>query len=471
MLFTEKSARAFLLFFFIISPWRHLRPLRHRRRTLSSYPTPPVMPSPDMEQPTVIVRFVAGAVPVELRGAHNVTLSVPTSLGRKGLRNLLHHLLSPPEPLPDFHFLLLEQPLRTTLDKFLSRRNLSSEQTLSLTYYLPLPSPRLNPPLPLGPEWLASVHLSDTLTLSAGYSCIPILLHNSTPLLTPEALLPYRHDASIKSAVLFPDHSRFITASQDRSARLWSLNVSEKELHPIAELRTDDIGSPAAFESVAVSSKNSSCHVALGAADGSVWLAPDVSKYEDRSSEQVGEKRKDVSLQTMHATKLGLTSTDLCVSDVAWQGSELWSCGWDAMVRKWDVEKGASTVAIPAGGKAVTGMAVGKRLIVVSSVDGAVRVLDARDGKGVMDACGRRTAHRGIVMDVDWLDEGLSAVSGGVDGTVRLWDLRAMLAPAHVVEDVQGKGGKVLAVSAHKESKGGAVACVGSAGNVARMEM
>ncbi|CDF37251.1 unnamed protein product [Chondrus crispus] len=104
--------------------------------------------------------------------------------------------------------------------------------------------------------------------------------------------------------------------------------------------------------------------------------------------------------------------------------------------------------------------------MLVSAVDGGVRLVDAREGKGVVAACGRKGAHRGVVTDACWMVAGKSAVSGGGDGSVRLWDVRALMTPAHIMERVH-EGGKSLAVAAAGEE----VFSAGADGKVARFRV
>lgn len=430
---------------------------------------------PLFEVPTLLVRFKAGPLPSDLRAAQGVQLSVPQTLGRKGLRNLIHHLLDLSDG-PDFHFLIGEDPLRTTLDKFLLRRNLTAEKTLELTYYLPLPAPTSAPPHNVSDTWLgavdaaASASFDHPIVLAGAYSGIPSLHSGGIEVLGEDALRELKHATAIKAVAWLPGASRFLTASQDQTARLWAFDAGEGAARPVAEFRSEEAGTPVAFECAAVVKLVGSGRVAagLGAADGSVWVVPDLLA-EDEGMEQAtaGMKRKTASLRGMGATKIGVTSTDLCVSGMQWKEGALVSGGWDALVREWDVEKCVVSVSIPCGGKAVTSVSLDERVVLVSAVDGGVRLVDARDGKGVVGACGRKGAHRGVVADATWVRRGESAVSAGLDGTLRVWDLRSMLSPAHVVEGAHGGGGKCTAVCVANDGDKTSIYSVGSDGRIA----
>lgn len=306
--------------------------------------------------------------------------------------------------------------------------------------------------------------------LVGAYSGIPSLHCNGEEILGENTLRELRHSAAVKAVAWLPDSSRFLTASQDQTARLWSFDAEAKAARPVAEFRSEETSTPVSFECAAVAEVvgRERVSAALGAADGSVWVVPDLlANEEEVEHASAGVKRKTPSLYGMVATKVGVTSTDLCVSGVRWKGAAVVSGGWDALVREWDVEKCVTNVSIPCGGKAVTSVSVDERVVLVSAVDGGLRLADMRDGKGVVGACGRRGAHRGIVADATWVERGESAVSAGLDGSLRVWDLRSMLSPAHVVENAHGVGGRCLAVGVAKCKDRVNIYSVGSDGQIA----
>lgn len=425
--------------------------------------------------PNLQVRLLAGGLSdPALRAAHDITLSLPATVGRKALQSLLVHLLpATAGSLPEFHFLAYEEPLRTTLDKFLARRSLSTEKTVPLTYYLPLPPPAPSPPTCVSPAWLSSLSVvrydDDVYLLTGSYSGAPSILCEDRIVLSEEAVRPFAHKAPVKSVSWLPDRKGFLTASTDQIACLWRCNLSPDAVSatPEATFRSDETGVPSCFESIAVSPSATSPVAALSGADGSIYLLPDLNGSPSDKTALPNRKRKEPDSRVLSATRLS-AATGLCVSEVAWRDTKtMISAGWDGMARVWDAETGQMGVTVPCGGKAVTGLAVGEGACVVGAADGAVRVVDGREGRGVVGACGRRGAHRGVVADVDWVEDG-AIVSGGLDGSVRIWDLRAIVQPVHVVADVHGKGGKCLAVC----GEGRRMFSAGSDGNVVlhRME-
>lgn len=420
--------------------------------------------------PTVLIRLKCGVNDVSLRPAHGVQLSVPQTLGRKGLRNLVLHLLDDPESRPDLHFLAADEPLRTTLANFLTRRKLSAEATLDLTYYLPLPSPRPDQPLQASEDWLSAIDAASVageaqpLVLVASYSGRPSVFRGEETVISEDQVTADAHATAIKGVAWLPGCENFVSASSDQTVKLWSLR--DGAAHGVAQFRSEEAGPPVAFESVATQAGVSPA-VAMGGADGSVWVIADaLAQLEGRPVAAAGGKRKAPDGVALTASKLGLTSTDLSVSSVQWSGKDVVTSGWDGLVRVWDVDGCATKVTIPSGGKPVTSVSVADTVMLVSAVDGAIRLVDAREGKGVVAACGRKGAHWGVVTDACWMAEGKSAVSGGVDGSVRLWDVRALMTPAHIMERVHA-GVKSLAVAA----AGGEVFSAGADGKVARFRV
>lgn len=420
---------------------------------------------------TVHVRLQCGASAPSLSAAHGVQLSVPTTLGRKGLRKLVLHLLNLSEPdAPDLHFLAYEEPLRTTIGNFLTRRSLSTEATLPLTYYLPLPAPREHHSQQASREWLAAVDAalppgeSSPLVVVGSYSGCPAVFRGDEAVVAERDVTEVAHAAAVKGVAWLPQCAGFVSVSSDQTVRLWALEGGEAQ--PTGAFRSEEAGPPVAFEAVAVRAGDRPA-LAVGGADGSVWVVADVMRQVDGGVQAaVGGKRKAMDGAVLSASKLGITAADLAVSSVRWDAEDVVTAGWDGLVRRWDVDACSTKVAIPSGGKPVTSVSVGESVMLVSAVDGAVRLVDAREGKGVVAACGRKGAHRGVAMDACWIAAGKSAASAGADGTVRLWDVRALMTPVHVVEGAHG-GEKCLAVSTVEDE----VFSVGGDGKVARFRM
>jgi WD40 repeat protein len=411
--------------------------------------SPPALSAGD-----VPVRLVAGVNDAALRGADGAELTVPSRMGRKALRDLLHHLLGLAAGGPDFHFLAPGGvALRTTLAKFVARRGLSTETALVLTYYLPLPAPVRRDPVGVSKEWLADVAVfsggaaAEPLLLAASYSGCPTVSTPSAVLVAEDDVRGAAHGAPVKAVAWLEDGRGFVSAGHDEVAKLWSYEGGAAAVCGV--FRSDDVGATP-FESAAATSCAGKDIVALGGSNGSVWVVDDLSQCREAASPAApaGSKRKHAGAAELSVRHLGVTSADLSVTCLRWRGDgALVSAGLDGMVRVWDAGSAAVKLSVPGGGKAVTGLAESAASFVVSAADGAVRLLDARGGRGVVGCSGRGKGHAGMASGVTWIVPDASFASGGLDGSVRAWDMRALDTPVHVVDGVHGKDARSLGLA------------------------
>jgi NLE (NUC135) domain/WD domain, G-beta repeat len=421
----------------------------------------PPKPAPPADD--VPIRLVAGVADAALRGADGAELTVPSRMGRKALRDLVQHLLGladdPTAPRPDFHFLAPGGvALRTTLAKFIARRGLSTEAALVLTYYLALPEPERPEAVCLSNDWLADVAIYEgwgggavPLLLVGSYSGCPAVSTPGGVLVAEEAVRGAAHRAPVKGVAWLADGQGFVTASHDETVQLWAYRHGVEAAACGAEVcgvfRAAEVASGVCFESVAATSRGGKDLVALGASNGSLWMLEEVEAA--RSARDAGGtdgKRKGVEVAEISARQLGVCSADLSVASLRWRGDELVSAGLDGMVRVWDPDSAVVKLSIPGGGKSLTGLTHSEQSFLVSAADGVVRLLDAREGKGVVGSSSRGKGHAGMATDVAWIVQDASFASGGLDGSVRAWDMRAFDAPVHVVEGVHGKGARSLSL-------------------------
>lgn len=407
----------------------------------------------------VPIRLVAAVSDAALRGADGTELTVPARMGRKALRDVLHHLLDLPEGGPDFHFLAPGGvALRTTLAKFIARRALSTEAALVLTYYLPLPAPDRPDGVRASDAWLADVAVwrggGSPVLLAASYAGCPVVSTPSEVVVSEEDVRADRHCAPVKGVAWLSDGRAFVTASQDETVRLWAYAPGEGEGAPCsaracAVFRSDDVSNATGFESAAATSRGGKDLVALGGADGTLWMLEDLEGARAAGGAAAaagGGKRKAADVAALTARLLGTTSAGLSVTSLRWRDADLLSAGLDGMVRVWDADASRVALSVPGGGKALTGLTHSEQVFVVSAADGFVRLLDARDGKGVVGCSGRLKGHAGMATDVTWIVPDGSFASCGLDGSVRAWDMRAIDSPVHVVDNVHGKGARALSV-------------------------
>lgn len=476
------------------------------------------------------------ATTAKYRGADGLTLSVPAGAGRKALQKLIHHLLQlseaeedqdhkdgqgDTEDKPDFHFLADNEPLRTTLGAFLIRRGRSREETVIVTYYIPLPIPRLADESKPSPNWLSSISVREIykpvnnlgvktnpgaiavpLVLVGSYSGAAVVYRGGTELVAEDACSKEdgRHNAAIK-AVAWASDQEFVTASLDQTVRLWSMQLGSEDEDPkgsaraVAEFRSEEAGEPVSFHSVATTGNPKSdgdkdtVRIAAGGEDGSVWVLHIAGTTRDISLSQNGSeseqlklgKRRRTALSTLAATRVGTGTMRAAVTDLQWtREDQVISSSLDGFLRVWDTEACTLSTTIPCGNKSLLSLSIardvddgvavkGKVSVVVGAADGGVRVIDAA-GSGMIAACGRKGAHNGVVTDVVWVHTDRHLASSGVDGSIRLWDVRAMAMPVRVVRDVHG-GQACMAVATARTSQGHSMYSVGADGRLVTLEL
>jgi WD40 repeat protein len=399
----------------------------------------------------------------------------------------VHHLLGFTDegdasaPRPDLHFLVGKtEPLRTTLELFLDRRGMSSETTLELTYYIPMPPPERPDPTSMSNEWLSSMDVvrhhdgGAFLAVVGSYSGVPSIVGASDCVVPECDLADGAHAAPIKAVAWLPCANAFVTAGHDAVAKIWSYSPVENSASVCAVFRSDDVTQETLFETAAATMRADKQLVALGASDGSVWLLDDLADVLAAAGAAAPAdayaKRKKADVQEIGAQHIGMTSKDLSVTRVAWRSDELATAGLDGMLRFWDIDSSVVKVSVPGGGKALTAMCISDASCVVGCADGAMRLLDGRDGKGVVAVSVKGKGHAGIVSDVTWLDTAATMASGGLDGAVRVWDMRAFGTPVHTVTQVHGKNARSLALCSGMVDKTQLLLSAGEDGHVQRIE-
>ncbi|CCD24907.1 Ytm1p NDAI_0E00910 [Naumovozyma dairenensis CBS 421] len=143
---------------------------------------------------------------------------VPITLKRYGLSEIVNHILESPTPIP-FDFLVDGELLRTSLQEYLTKKGLSSENSLNLEY-----TRAVLPPSFLSSfnneDWISSLDVSrDTdnkAIISGSYDGVV-----RTWNMDGKVQKQYSgHSGPIK-AVKFISNTRLVSAGNDRTLRLW----------------------------------------------------------------------------------------------------------------------------------------------------------------------------------------------------------------------------------------------------------
>lgn len=371
----------------------------------------------ETEVGNIEIRLRAGVRDENLRRAHNVRLSVPNRVGKKGLRGILGHLLQT-EKEERWEFSISDEALRTTLGKFLERRRITTEKTVDVTYYKAIAREgEREKGMRFGEDWLSCVEIWEGGVCVGGFDGMV-----TTSGREGEEEVRRRHGrvgVAVRDVEWMREgEGKLVSVGGDGRVCVWD-RTNEKMMSEL------DCMTGRGLSSVAEGERGV---MGVGGMDGSVWVV----RVEGGGA--------------CHGRRLGMGGGDVAVADVVWRGDELLAGGWDGTVRVWDAEKGVAKRVAPVG-KAVgcmTGAGVG---VVAGGFDGRLRIVDGRDGRGVVGVCGDLSKHEGVVSGV--CDMGETGVgSGGMDGGVKVWDLRAFQKAVVQVKDVHGEGGRSLDVAA-----------------------
>jgi WD40 repeat protein len=132
-------------------------------------------------------------------------------------------------------------------------------------------------------------------------------------------------------------------------------------------------------------------------------------------------------------------------------GTRIASCGWDTTVRVWDTATGDLLRTLEGHVDAVRCVRFAGPDELVScglGSESTVRVWDLRKPPG-SELVATFTSQLGGVGDVSVSRDGRRALSTGVDGTVRLWDLEGL----KEISKVSGHAGPVIGIGAPAETK------------------
>ncbi|KAL3233520.1 Ribosome biogenesis protein YTM1 [Nakaseomyces bracarensis] len=166
----------------------------------------------------------------------DVPMYAPIGLKRYGLSEIVNHLLESEQPVP-FDFLIDGELLRTSLQEYLTKKGLSSEATLNVEY-----TRAVLPPSFLASfnndDWVSALDVSDDRRhiYSGSYDGVVRTWNMSGKVEKQYS----GHSAAVK-AVKFISSTRIVSASNDRTVRLWKTKNDEIPQNNIEEDEEDEI--------------------------------------------------------------------------------------------------------------------------------------------------------------------------------------------------------------------------------------
>eukprot|EP01027_Heterolobosea_sp_BB2_P009949 GEZU01014655.1.p1 GENE.GEZU01014655.1~~GEZU01014655.1.p1 ORF type:complete len:524 (-),score=126.52 GEZU01014655.1:167-1738(-) len=413
--------------------------------------------------------------------------AIPVTLTRYGLSEIINHLLNQAAHPTPFDFLINGEFLRTSIEKFLERRGLTTENILELEYVEAQPAPKSVESIPHD-DWISSIATLPNGTIITGcYDGIcrvmdpyKVSSDNNDFILATAAHPP---GISVKHVGIVPYKlSRepntpvsFLTTTKDEFIRLWKYTPGSKTCDLQLMLKGHSF-SVECVDAVMPSSTTNSVFVATGGWDKTVrlwgWKMNDEGIYESSpgaapsgtegeaataaaAAEDTTVSRKKRRLEgdkmiPVRAPLKTLRHHSLAVSAVLWGGSNsgnptLFSASWDHTICLWDVNTGLVTRTF-AGSQVTSSSGLSYQnasgLLLSGHPDKVIRLWDPRVSSTSTNSISQFRSHKGWVRCVDWSqkhgsqqqndaktptrgDSFYQFVSASDDGTVKLWDIRS----------------------------------------------
>ncbi|KAG7381802.1 WD repeat-containing protein 12 [Phytophthora pseudosyringae] len=402
----------------------------------------------DEEGPQVRVKFVTNDASIRVT---ETPFAVPTRLSRRGLSQVVNHLLATGDEPRPFDFLVDGLFLRSSLDKYLQTHGVSEEALLTLEYVEALPEPQKQNGSD-HPDWVSAVVALDDELVATG--CYDGVLRVYDAQGDCKASVK-AHQGAIKAVSVSPSAGKsgefvIATSGKDQLAQLWRYSTKSAKLSPMAAL-TGHLNSVDAVHMHA-----SGTRVVTGSWDNTVrvWQAP--SGSEDSGEQRSAKKHKKtengagaVSFQQLEA-EIVLVGHTSYVTGVAFRPKTsehdedvVVSAGSDRTVRLWDLVTQSCSQSL-VGNRAVSDLSMNANgLILTAHPDHCVRLWDPRaqqSGESIVQRTFR--SHKEWVSSVAWHPDSTNNehmfVSGGYDGTAKVWDARSTI-PLHTVSAHDGK--------------------------------
>ncbi|KAH8152943.1 uncharacterized protein LAJ45_03170 [Morchella importuna] len=373
--------------------------------------------------PKVQVQFVTRHADIAVPPA---PILVPTNLKRYGLSQIINHLLDTPTPVP-FDFLAAGAFLRSSLDEYLTQHGLSAESVVTLEYVRAVVPPKFRAAFQHD-DWVSSVNTLSAdgdapLILSGSYDGIARVWNISGQVVAEAS----GHTAAIKAAKWTPNGAGIVTAGMDRTLRLWSCDPESSAITPLAEL----LGHKSTHHRALVHHPR---HLPPPAP--SSLLPPKPSKKRKTTSTTTTIPRYGaLALLTGHTGPASAVEFDGKDATVAY------SAGWDHTIRTWDLAThrlvDTRTTQHPVASMCVL---PSLSLLAAGSTARHITLHDPRAGASEV-AAGVLRGHTNCVAALCAGGEWMMA-SAGHDGTVRVWDVRAVGSGSVFVVRREGGGGE-----------------------------
>ncbi|KAG0167953.1 WD repeat-containing protein 12 [Apophysomyces sp. BC1034] len=395
------------------------------------------------EQEQVQVRFFTQQKKYAINDS---AILVPSNFKRYGLSEIVNNLIGHEKPVP-FDFLIDGEILRTTISEYLTSKNFSTENLITIEYV-----ESMLPPTPLSAyqhdDWISSVKGHKGLFLTGSYDNM-VRLWNTTG----ECIATLTgHTEAVKSVAfgsVTESNATIFSGALDNTLLAWEYSLETGSHRCLYECK----GHKGAVESVAVDSTGNK--VASASADGTVRVWSTEEPVEDEHTEEDALPRKRKKTEKTDGRKIKSRATLLeghvgGVNAVTFDGGDsniAYTGGWDHSVRSWDIEQQVNLMTKNCE-KVVLDVdySTKSRLIATGHADNVIRLWDPRSEDGTNVKLALR-GHSAWVSSVSWSPSSeYTLCSGSYDSTIRVWDIRSKGALYTLAADDVSKKDKVLSV-------------------------
>ncbi|KAK5582409.1 hypothetical protein RB653_003994 [Dictyostelium firmibasis] len=408
------------------------------------------------EESKVKVKFITNDPNIRVT---DTPIAVPVRLGRLGLSEVIHHLREEDgdkDTSKPFDFLINGKFIRTTLDKHIKNANLSEEQIITIEYLEAITEPKREKECQHD-DWVSCIDGSNFgLVVSGSYDLGVRVWGFDGELISTGT----GHLAGVKSVSWINDKDSenlsFVSASLDKTLRVWNFNRSQSEIKALACLK-EHTGT---IESVDVSPDSS--RIVSGSMDSTIklWNISEIPNQHATGNTTTKKRRlgngekAPQQPEIIHNITESLASVSVpnnCqgVTVVNWTTQfQMLSGSMDSKIRLWDIGSLVvnDTISTPAP---LTHLdySIQSGLIITAHKDKIVRVWDPRSSDASKSQTQSLISHKTWVTSVNWNPSSkYHCCSTSHDGTIKYWDIRTKI-PLYTIDTLEKSKDKVLASS------------------------
>ncbi|KAK2868070.1 ribosome biogenesis protein ytm1 [Arthroderma sp. PD_2] len=377
---------------------------------------------------------------------------VPTELRRYALSTLVNNLLESPKPIP-FEFLINGRYLRTSIDEYLTANGVSAETVLDVEYVRAL-IPPLHVASFMHDDWVSAVDVLSGTSPAARWSGNQIQsgkerilsgsydgllrmwnMSGETIAVSPSAGNG-GHSSSIKGARMV-SANQIVSCGIDRTVRLWKYSESQDGFSASITPQIEYYGHKGSVDSIAVHGPSN--RILSASADNTVgfWStkkseSPEAPSDLLPSSAARSAKRRKVksSVSTPQRGPLALLESHTApVSAAIFDAKDStvgYSTSWDHSLRTWDL---VTSALVDTRTTSYSLLCVEHlpelTLLAAGTAARHITLVDPRDSATTVSAMTLR-GHTNIVVSLARdPNSQYGLISGGHDGTCRIWDIRS----------------------------------------------